>query len=113
MATTSDYIEYVMECLEGAGTGMDLWYRPMFGEYCIYAYEKPLFFVCNNAVYVKRIPELAELLAHCDSGEPYPGAKGYAILDVEGEEHLGAILTLLYDFKPMPKPKRRKSKSIR
>ncbi len=108
MATSVDYIEFAMERLEAEATGLDLWYRPMFGEYCIYACEKPLFFVCDNTVFVKRLPEVAELLAGCDSGEPYPGAKGWAILDLEGDVQLGTLLTLLYEFKPMPKPKRRK-----
>ena len=108
MATSDDYIEFVMERLESAGTHLEFWYRRMFGEYCIYADEKPLLFVCDNTVFIKRLVELSDLLAHCDSGEPYPGAKGWAILDVECEKRLGEIISLLYKVKPLPKPKKRK-----
>lgn len=110
MATTADYIEFVMECFEAARTGLDLWYRPMFGEYCVYAGEKPLMFVCDNTVFVKRIAAMEPLLEGCDRGEPFPGAKDFVILDVEGDDRLGDILLRLYEVKPMPKPKKRRSK---
>lgn len=110
MATSADFIEYVVEQLTLSGCGLDLWYRPMFGEYCIYADEKPLMFVCNNTVFVKRLPCVAELLATADSGEPYPGAKGWVILDIEDSPLVREVLRLLYIHKPMPKPKKRKVK---
>lgn len=108
MATSADYIEFVMDCLEAAHTRLDLWYRPMFGEYCIYAGEKPLLFVCDNTVLIKRLAPLDALLADCESGEPYPGAKGYAILEVDCNPRLGEIILLLNEVKPMPKPKKRR-----
>ncbi|MBE6201726.1 MAG: transcriptional regulator [Rikenellaceae bacterium] len=109
MATSADYIEFVMEQLELSGCGLELWCRPMFGEYCIYAGEKPLSFVCDNTVFVKRLPCVADLLADAESGEPYPGAKGWAIVDIEDGRLLKELFTLLYIHKPMPKPKKRRS----
>ncbi len=100
-----------MERFEAARTGLDLWYRPMFGEYCVYAGEKPLMFVCDNTVFVKRLAAMERLLDDCDKGEPFPGAKDFVILDVECNQRLGAILRRLYEVKPMPKPKKRRTKN--
>ena len=110
MATSLDYIEFVMERLEAAHTGLDLWYRPMFGEYCVYSGEKPLFIVCDNTVSLKRIECVAELLANADPHIPFPGAKNFVILDIEDSVLTREVVLLLDRYKPMPKPKRRKSK---
>lgn len=96
-----------MDSFEAARTGLDLWYRPMFGEYCVYAGEKPLMFVCDNTVFVKRIECVRELLAEAEERPPFPGAKNFVVLDVEDRELTRQVLLLLERFKPMPKPKRR------
>ena len=111
MATTLDYIEFVMSQMEAARTGLDLWYRPMFGEYCVYAGEKPLVFVCDNTVFVKRIECVAEVLADAEPRPPFPGAKDFVVLDVEDTALVGEVLLLLNRYKPMPKPKKRKTKT--
>lgn len=110
MATSQDYIEFVLEQMEAAHTGLHLWYRPMFGEYCIYAGEKPLLFVCNNTVFVKRLEPLREVLRDADLLPPFPGARDFVVLDVEDIDLVGQVLILLERHKPMPKPKRRKQK---
>ena len=58
MATTQDYIEYVCERLPDCG---NVRYRKMFGEYMVYINDKPLLTVCDNTVFVKKVPELAAL----------------------------------------------------
>lgn len=112
MATTPDYIEFVMDSLEAARTGLDLWYRPMFGEYCIYAGEKPLVFVCDNTVFVKIIDCVASLLADAERRPPFPGAKNFVVLDIEDYDLCREVFILLSIHKPMPKPKKRKQKPL-
>lgn len=109
MATSADYIEFVMEQLEAAYTGLDLWYRPMFGEYCIYAGEKPLYLVCDNTVFVKRLECVSQLLSNAEARAPFPGAKDFVVVDVEDSATLREVTLLLHLHKPMPKPKRRKT----
>lgn len=109
MATSQDYIEFVMEQMEASHTGLDLWWRPMFGEYCIYAGEKPLMFVCDNTVFVKRIECVQALLAEAEPRPPFPGAKDFVILDVEDNALLHDVLLQLNRHKPMPKPKKRRT----
>lgn len=108
MSTSTDYIEYVMDSLAAARTGLDFWYRPLFGEYCVYAGEKPLFLVCDNTPLCKRIECVSELLASAEPRAPFPGAKDFVILDIEDRALMREVLPLLERFKPMPKPKRRR-----
>ncbi|MBO7197214.1 MAG: transcriptional regulator [Tidjanibacter sp.] len=108
MATSHDYIEFVMDQMETAHTGLHLWYRPMFGEFCVYSGEKPLLFVCDNTVFVKKLECVSQLLADAAVGEPYPGAKGYVVLDIEDVALVREVLLQLDLHKPMPKPKKRR-----
>ena len=112
MATNQSYIEFVMDQLEAAHTGLELWARPMFGEWCVYSGEKPLFFVFNNTVFIKRIECVAELLADAERGEPFPGAKDFVILDIEDVSLAGRVVTQLHLHKPMPKPKKRRPSTV-
>ena len=50
MATSKDYIEFVLEQVKDFG---DVTARKMFGEYMVYANEKPVLLVCDNSVFVK------------------------------------------------------------
>jgi tetratricopeptide (TPR) repeat protein/TfoX/Sxy family transcriptional regulator of competence genes len=101
------------EQMEASHTGLDLWYRPMFGEYCVYAGEKPLVFVCDNTVFVKRIECVAEVLKSAEVRPPFPGAKEFVVLDMEDTALVGQVLALLNRYKPMPKPKRRKHRPVK
>ena len=80
MATTKDYLDFVCTQLEGI-RGVD--YKRMFGEYQFYVNDKSVLLVCDNTVFVKKYPALAQLLADAPEGVPYPGAKPQRILDVE------------------------------
>ena len=55
MATTIDYIEFVMESLGRIGTE-NARYKKMFGEYMVYVDERPVLLVCDNTVFVKKLP---------------------------------------------------------
>ena len=67
MATTKDYLDFVCTQLEGIW-GID--YKRMFGEYQIYVNDKPVLLVCDNTVFVKNHPALAQLLAEAPEGLP-------------------------------------------
>ena len=60
MATTAEYPEFVMDQMP-SGIG-EFRARKMFGEYMIYCNDKPVLTVCDNAVFVKKLPELSELM---------------------------------------------------
>ena len=99
MATTKDYIEYVCERLHGAG---GLRYRKMFGEYMVYFNEKPVLLVCDNTVFVKKLPVLDNLMYDTPCGCPYEGSKEYYMLDVEDRELTEQVL------RAVEKPRKKK-----
>ena len=78
MATSQEYIEFVCEQLVGIE---NVRYKKMFGEYMVYVNDKPVLLVCDNTVYVKKLPEIEELMSGAECGVPYDSAKEHYILD--------------------------------
>lgn len=56
MASSREYLDFVLEQLEGI-SGID--YKKMFGEYLIYINNKPAIMVCDNTPMVKKAPGAA------------------------------------------------------
>jgi TfoX/Sxy family transcriptional regulator of competence genes len=106
MATTSDFIAYVCDQIADRGAVRS---KKMFGEYMVYVNNKPLLLVCDNCVYVKPRPELAQLLAGADMGAPYSGAKPHYIADADDRELLRAVVDILEPITPVPTPRKKKS----
>lgn len=105
MATSADYIEFVSEHLNKFG---EIRARKMFGEYMVYYKERPILTVCDNTVFVKKLPELAEIMTNSECGFPYEGAKESYILDIENDELLDKVIPILGEIVPLPKPKKKK-----
>lgn len=105
MATTKEYIQFVLEQLDGID---DVTCKKMFGEYMVYVQEKPVLIVCDNCVMVKKLPELAEIMRDAPDGVPYEGAKVHYMLDIENRELTRAVIELLVRVTPVPKRKKKK-----
>ncbi len=103
MATTKEYADFALEQLAGLGS---LRCRKMFGEYLIYIDEKPVMTVCDNTVFVKKLPALADLMADAPCGYPYDGAKEHYILDVEDRARTDQAVRLLLAATPLPKKRK-------
>jgi len=103
MASSIEFVEFVMEQLEGLGM---LRMRKMFGEYCVYVNEKPIVLVCDDVVYIKIIPELRELMANAERGIPYEGASERYILDIDNRDLAREVIAILEEATPRPKPKK-------
>ena len=106
MATTIDYVEFVCGQIQGVGAAR---YRKMFGEYMVYVNDKPVLLVCDNTVFVKTLPELAEIMAGADTGFLYEGGKKHYILDIDDTEKARAAVAILASITPLPKPRKRKN----
>lgn len=104
MATSRDYIEFVCEQLAGTGAVRS---RRMFGEYMVYVQDKPLLLVCDNTVFVKMLPELAEVLADAQTALPYEGGRLHYVLDIEDRELVRKVIGILEPITPLPKPGKR------
>lgn len=105
MATSTDYIEFVAERVDKFGA---IRTRKMFGEYMVYLNDRPIFTVCDNTVFVKKFPELSEIMNGSACGFPYDGAKESYILDIENDELLEKVVPLLGEIVSFPKPKKKK-----
>lgn len=105
MATSVDFIEYVVEQIRGTGL---IRYRKMFGEYMVYVNDKPILLVCDNTVYVKQLPGLVDIMQGAATGVPYPGAKEHYMLDIDDAAFSQTVVALLEENTPLPKPKKKK-----
>lgn len=104
MATSADYMEFVLERLSGFD---NVRCRKTFGEYMVYVEDKPIFTVCDNTVFVKKLPEAAELMKDCSLGFPYDSAKEHLVLDIEDGELLKKLVPLLVRLTPVPQKRKR------
>lgn len=105
MATSQEYIEFVCEQLVGIE---NVRYKMMFGEYMVYVNDKPVLLVCDNTVFVKKLPEIEELMSCAECGVPYDGAKEHYILDIENRELTAKVVEILEQITPVPKKKPKK-----
>lgn len=106
MACTLDFIEYVCGQIPESYA---VRYRKMFGEYMVYINEKPLFLVCDNTVFIKKLPCVDALLRDAPSGLPYPGAaREHHVLDIDDRELVARVIACLEPVVPVPKPKKKR-----
>jgi len=105
MATSREYIDYVMECLSHI-EGIDT--RRMFGEYALYMFNRVMGFVCDDQVLLKVLPGSTRVLGEdAPTGEAYPGSKQYYIIeDLEESDKMALLFRSLFEDVPEPKPKR-------
>ena len=104
MATSESYIEFVCEQINGYG---EIRYRKMFGEYIAYLNDKSILTVCDNTVFVKKLPEIEKLMKNADCGFPYDGAKECYILDIEDKGLLDKLIPILEGITPKSKPRKK------
>lgn len=104
MATDSEYIKFVCEQLD---KNLDIRYRKMFGDYMIYINDKPILLVCDNTVYVKKVPQLSDIMADAQSAPPYPGAKEWYVLDIENPTLTSTAIQILEPLTPIPHKKKK------
>jgi TfoX/Sxy family transcriptional regulator of competence genes len=103
MATSVDYIEFVVEQVRGCGA---VRYKKMFGEYMVYVNDKPILLVCDDTVFVKILPCLDALMEKAGRGYPYDGAKEHYVLDIDNAELAQAVVAELEPITPIPKKKK-------
>ena len=105
MASSIDFVEFVCSQLSELG---NVRHRKMFGEYLVYVNEKPAVLVCDDIAYIKKLPEVADMMANAECGTPYDGAKEHYILDVDHREQLMRVVATLEKALPYPEKKKKK-----
>lgn len=106
MASTEDYLNFVLDQLSGL-EGIE--YRPMMGEYLLYCRGKLFGGIYDNRFLVKPVKAAVNILKNAPRERPYEGAGEMLMVeDIENRELLCDLVNAMYDELPVPKKKKRK-----
>ena len=108
MATTKEYLSFVLEQLAGVD-GIST--RPMMGEYVLYCGGKVIGGVYDDRLLLKPTPTALRLLREAgleaETDLPYEGAKELLVADVDRRELLCRLAQAVADDLPAPKKRAR------
>jgi TfoX/Sxy family transcriptional regulator of competence genes len=103
MATNQSTVETILSFLPD----IEVRARKMFGEYGLYCDDKVTAFICDDTLFVKILPENADLANDLETGACYPGSKPYYIVPAEKYESdwLQEFIQVTADAVPAKKKK--------
>ena len=101
MASSKEYLEFIMEQLAGLE---DVSWRAMMGEYIIYYRGKIVGGIYDDRFLVKPVESAVAMMPEAELEVPYEGAK--EMLLVDDREFLCELLEAMYDELPAPKKKK-------
>jgi TfoX/Sxy family transcriptional regulator of competence genes len=106
MATDLDFMEFLAEQMQDAGT---IRWRKMFGEYAVYCDGKVVALVCDNRLFVKVTDAGRAFIGEPVEAPAYPGARPSFLIEGEFEdrEWLSNLVRLTCDALPKPLPKKK------
>lgn len=113
MATTREFVEYIVDQLRDAG---QVSVRPMFGEYGLYVNGKIVGLLCDEQLFLKITEAGKAFLETYETAEAYPGSKPYFLIsDPDNRETLTELIRVSLPELPEPKVKKlsQKKKSAR
>ena len=104
MASSKEYLEFIMEQLAGME---DVSWRAMMGEYIIYYRGKIVGGIYDDRFLVKPVEAAVAMMPEAELEVPYEGAKEMLLVDnVDDKELLCSLLEAMYDELPAPKKKK-------
>lgn len=104
MASSKEYLNYILEQLEGLP---DITHRMMMGEYMIYYRGKLAAYICDDRLLVKPLPCVKQLLPDAPYEPPYDGAKDMVLVeDVDNKAFLQDLFEKMYEELPETKKKK-------
>ena len=104
MASTKDYLEYVLEQL---GELSDITYRAMMGEYILFYQGKVIGGIYDNRFLVKPTKSAKEMMPDAPLELTYEGAKEMLLIeDIEDREFLGKLFDKMVGELPVPKKRK-------
>lgn len=104
MASTKDYLDFILEQLSGLD---GITYRAMMGEYIIYYKGKIVGGIYDNRFLVKPTKQAINLMPNEDYEIPYETAKPMLMVDnVDDKSFLAELFNAMYDELPAPKKRR-------
>ena len=108
MGSSSGFVEFVVDQIEGAG---DISYRKMFGEYGIYCDGKIVALVCDDRLFIKPTETGRKFIKVPVEASPYPGAKPYFLVEeeIDNRDWVSMLIKITAAELPEPKPKKKKT----
>jgi TfoX/Sxy family transcriptional regulator of competence genes len=110
MSTDKDFVEYIVEQIEGAGL---ITFRKMFGEYALYSDGKVVALICENQLFVKQTASGRAFIGKVKEAAPYTGAKMSFLIEdeIENRDWISQLIKLTAD--ELPEPKKKRSKKVK
>ena len=104
MASSRDYLDFILEQLSGLG---NVTYRAMMGEYILYWRGKIIGGIYDDRFLVKPTKSAVAMMPDAAREIPYEGAKEMLLVDnVDSRDFLAELITAIYDELPSPKKKK-------
>ncbi|WP_026489559.1 TfoX/Sxy family protein [Butyrivibrio sp. XBB1001] len=103
MASSKDYLEFILEQLSGLD---DITHRSMMGEYILYYRGKVFGGIYDDRFLVKPTKSAKAMMPDADMELPYEGAKEMILVDgVDNREFLRELVEAMYEDLPTTKKK--------
>ena len=104
MASSKEYLDYILEQLSGLD---EITYKAMMGEYIIYYRGKIIGGVYDDRFLVKPLKSAKSMMPEAELEPPYEGAKEMLRVDnIENKEFLKELLEGMYEELPARKKKK-------
>jgi len=105
MAYDQNFIEFIVDQIEGAGK---ITYKKMFGAYGIFVDKKFIAIVDDNQLFLKPTENGRLFIGTVVEAPPYPGAKMYFLIEesLEASDWLTHLFRVTAQELPEPKPKK-------
>ena len=101
MASSKDYLEFILEQLSGLN---EITHRSMIGEYILYYRGKVFGGIYDDRFLVKPTKSAKAMMPDADMELPYEGAKEMILVDdVDDREFLRELVEAIYDELPASK----------
>ena len=106
MATSKDYVDYILEQC----AGLPVRTRAMMGEYILYYNDRVAADLCDNRMLVKNLPAARSRMPDAPLEPPYPGAREMLLVEfTDDRQRLADLLEAIYPELPAPRPRKRKA----
>lgn len=106
MASHADFVEYVAEQMQRAGSIRS---KKMFGEYGLYCDGVFFAVICDDQLFVKITPQGETTFPDLPKASPYAGARDYFLVeDVDDRERLTKLVRITCEALMLQPKKRRK-----
>jgi TfoX/Sxy family transcriptional regulator of competence genes len=105
MASALDFVKFIVDQMESAGT---ITFKKMFGEYAVYCNSKVVALICDNQLFIKPTDGGKSFIEDVVEAPPYPGAKMYYLIEdkFEDREWISDLVRITANALPVPKPKK-------